>query len=537
MPSISLSGLTWATPDGKVVIDSVDLTFARERAGLVGRNGVGKTTLLNILAGERDATGGRVTIDGTVWMMRQEVRYAPGATIADLFGVTASMAVLHRAQAGEASLEELADADWTIEERIGDALARVELSADALTPLAMLSGGQRTRASLAAAIFAEPDFLLLDEPTNNLDREGKDAVARLVDNWRGGLIAASHDRELLERMDAIVEMTTLGASRYGGGWSLYRERKAVELEAASRDLAHAQKQQAEVERKARAAEERQIRRAAAGSRKSARGDMPRILLGARKNAAEATAGGSRRLAERLSAEASDAVAAARSHIEVLQKLSIVLPSTKLSAGCPVLTITGVTGGYNSAFPLFEDLDLTIIGPERVAIMGPNGTGKSTLLKLITGELEPLAGQIQVSAPVAIIDQQVAFLKPEDTILDNFKRLNPEASENTCRAVLAGFLFRSDTALQRVGTLSGGQTLRAGLACRLGGAHPPELLILDEPTNHLDIDSVDAIEGALQAYDGALLVVSHDDAFLQNISISRRLLLRPAKSSNLSPARV
>ncbi|WP_442679322.1 ABC-F family ATP-binding cassette domain-containing protein [Sphingomonas sp. ASY06-1R] len=524
MPSITASGLSWSTPDGRRVLQNVDLHLTKERVGLVGRNGVGKTSLLHLLSGDHTPSSGTLVIDGTIRLMRQELRSEETATIADLFNATDALRILRRAETGDASIDELAEADWTIDERIREALARVELDADSTTLLAMLSGGQRTRASLAAAIFAAPDFLLLDEPTNNLDRDGRGAVMRLVESWTSGLVVISHDRELLERVDAIVEMTSIGASRYGGNWTAYRARKAVELDAAERDLNHARKQQADIARKSRIAAERQTKRDAAGSRKAARGDMPRILIGARKNAAEASAGSGRRLNDRLADQAADAVDTARARIEVLQQLSIVLPSTHVPAGRTLLDLRGVAGGYDPAAPLFDGLDLTIVGPQRVAIVGPNGAGKSTLLKLVAGLLAPLAGQVRATANATMIDQHMTFLDPAASILDNFRRLNPGADENACRSILAGFLFRADAALQRVGSLSGGQTLRAGLACKLGGPRPPELLILDEPTNHLDLDSIHAVEAALQAYDGALLIVSHDEAFLDAIAIARRVRL-------------
>jgi len=524
MSSIALMGLAYTTSDHRSIFRDLDIQFGRERVGLVGRNGVGKTTLLHVIAGDREPSAGNVVINGSVSLLRQVVRTSPGQTIADLFGVADALAVLRRAEAGQAKIDELADADWTIEERIAEALGKVGLAADAATSLASLSGGQCTRASLAAAIFTEPDFLLLDEPTNSLDREGREAVGRLVESWRAGLIVVSHDRELLERMDAIVEMTALGVTRYGGNWSQYRQSKAIELDAAEHELMHAQKRQADVARKAKVADERKARRDAAGARKAARGDIPRIVLGTRKNAAEASGGSGQRLAERLSEQAADAVAKAQAKIEILQQLSIVLPRTKLSSNRVVVDMRGVSAGYDRESPLFEDFNLRMVGPERVALVGPNGAGKSTLLKLVTGELTPQTGQIAATNAAALIDQHVAFLDPARSILDNFRRLNPESTENSCRSILAGFLFRADAALQPVGTLSGGQMLRAGLACRLGGSRPPELLMLDEPTNHLDLDSIAAIEAVLSAYDGALLVVSHDEHFLQNIGITQTVSL-------------
>ena len=250
MPSIILSGLSWSKPDGEEVFSNLDLAISPERVGLVGRNGVGKTTLLNIIAGLARPSAGTVTVDGRTALARQLVQADEQETIADLFGVTEAISVLRRAESGEASLEELADADWTVEERIVIALARLGLDARPDTLLTQLSGGQRTRATLAAVTFRESHFLLLDEPTNNLDHDGRQAVVDFLASWRGGAIIVSHDRELLEQMDAIVELTSLGAHRYGGNWSGYQAIKAVELEAAQQDLAHAQKSAAEVDRKA-----------------------------------------------------------------------------------------------------------------------------------------------------------------------------------------------------------------------------------------------------------------------------------------------
>ena len=527
MSSITVSRLAWSMPDGRTLFSDLDLSFGCERVGLVGRNGVGKTTLLKVIGGALQPLSGGVSVNGALGLLRQMVQVGPHETIADLFGVADALAVLRRAEAGAATIEELTEADWSLEERVGAALAKVGLDATAETPLTDLSGGQRTRASLAAAIFTEPDFLLLDEPTNNLDRAGRKAVAELLSGWRAGAIVVSHDRELLEHMDAIVELTSIGTTRYGGNWSQYRERKNVELEAAEHDLANAEKRIAKVNRKAQLAAERKDRRDAAGARKNAKGDLPRILSGARKNAAESSRGDGARLAERQKQQALDAAADARAKIETLQQLSIVLPATGLVASRTVMTLEKVTVGFDPAHPLVHDLSFSINGPERVALVGPNGSGKTTLLRVVTGQMQPLSGKVSVAVDFALLDQRVSILDAEASIAENFLRLNPGSTENACRSTLAGFLFRADAALQIVGTLSGGQMLRAGLACVLGGPNPPPLLILDEPTNHLDIEAVQAIEAGLAAYDGALLVVSHDETFLANIGCHRRIELMPA----------
>lgn len=524
--SITLSSLTWSTPDGRSLLADLDLSFGTERTGLVGRNGVGKTTLLKLISGEMRPRSGAIIVDGTVGVLRQAVQVDPAETVADLFGVADALALHRRAECGEATAEELAEADWTLEARIASVLGRVGLDARPETCLTTLSGGQRTRACLAAVILADPDFLLLDEPTNNLDRDGRNAVLDLLGGWRGGAIVVSHDRELLDTMDAIVELTSLGATRYGGNWSLYRERKALDLTAARHDLADAEKRIADVARRAQATAERKARKDRAGQRMRAKGGMPGILLGARKDRSEDTGGENARLAERRRAQALEDAIAARERIETLQPLSVVLPPTGLPANKTVLTIEAASVGYEPDRPVTRDLSFTITGPERIAVAGPNGSGKTTLLALITGQLRPWAGTVRIMTDFALLDQRVSLLDPATSIRDNFRRINPEAGENACRAALARFMFRADAALQVVSSLSGGQLLRAGLACALGGPVPPPLLILDEPTNHLDIDSIEAVEAGLRAYDGALLIVSHDETFLEAVGISRWLDLPP-----------
>ncbi|MGM4891584.1 ABC-F family ATP-binding cassette domain-containing protein [Tardiphaga sp. 839_C3_N1_4] len=525
MPAhITISDLSVATPDGRSLFTNLNLSFGAERAGLVGRNGVGKSTLLRVMSGNLAPHQGSVSVHGRLAVLRQALQLRPGEMVADLFGATDALNLLARAEAGTATAEELLLADWDIETRMARCLGRVRLDVSHDVALSALSGGQRTRAALAALVFADPDFLLLDEPTNNLDRDGRRAVIDLLAGWRAGAIVVSHDRELLDTMDATIELTSLGATRYGGNWTRYRTRKARELASAQRDLSDAEKRIGDLARRAQATAERQARRDRAGRIKSAKGGAPRIALGGMKDRSEDTGGEHTRLAERQQSRAEDALAAAREHIEILQPLSVAVSPTGLPAHRMVLQLDGVSFCYPTAAPIIRDLSFFITGPERVAVIGPNGSGKTTLLGLITGVLQPVSGAVRMLVDFAMLDQQVSLLDPSQTIRDNFRRLHPQADENACRAALARFMFRADAALQIVGTLSGGQMLRAGLACVMGGVSPPQLLILDEPTNHLDVDSIEAVEAGLRAYEGALVIVSHDETFLENVRITRRLEL-------------
>ncbi|WP_426039212.1 ATP-binding cassette domain-containing protein [Brevundimonas sp. DC300-4] len=313
--SIVLHDLAWAPPGRSPLFSDLNLAFGPERTGLVGRNGVGKTTLLRLIEGRLTPQGGTVTVKGRVALLRQTVQVDGSETIADLFDAKHALALLGRAEAGLADADDLGRADWTLEARITSALGRLSLDATPDTRVASLSGGQRTRAGLAALLFEEPDWLILDEPTNNLDREGREAVIDLLAEWRSGAILVSHDRELLEMMDAIVELTTLGATRYGGGWSAWRARKTLELEAARRDLADADKRLTDLARTAQRNAERKARSDSAGRASAARGDQPKILLGARKDRAEDTGGEQSRLAERRLDQAEGAARTARERIE------------------------------------------------------------------------------------------------------------------------------------------------------------------------------------------------------------------------------
>lgn len=523
---VALHDVSFATPDGRILLDHIDLAFGAERTGLVGRNGVGKSTLLGLITGALQPASGSVERAGRIGMLRQDVQAPTGQTASEALGIDVGLARLARMEQGLGTAEDAAEADWTLEARLDEALATVDLAGlDPARPMASLSGGQRTRVALAALLLAEPDMLLLDEPTNNLDAEGRAVVARILAGWKKGAIVVSHDRALLRDMDRIVELSTLGARVYGGNFDLYAERRQAERANAARDLDVAKSEAKATERRIQAATERQQKRDARGARQGAKNDQPKILLDARRDRSERTGGSMGNLAARQRQAASTTLAEAEAEVERIETFGIKLPATGLPAGRTVLAFDKVWFGYAAQPPILADLSLTISGPERIALTGPNGTGKSTVLRLANGDLAPTAGTVSRPVASAMLDQSVGLLDPAQSILENFRRLNPDAGMNHAHAMLARFLFRNQAALKPVSALSGGEMLRAGLACVLGGLKPPELLILDEPTNHLDLDSIAAIEAALVDFDGALLVASHDPDFLAAIGVTRRIELR------------
>lgn len=522
---VTLNGVAARTPDGRALFDNLTLAFGRERTAIVGRNGVGKTTLLRLIAGVDQSVEGPITRAGTAGWLPQAQDPQPDETVGQTLGVAGPLAVLARVLAGEASLDDMAEADWTLHERLEAALAEVGLDGLALERrTGELSGGEQTRLRLAGLRLAAPDLLVLDEPTNHLDADARAMTADIIADWPGGVVVVSHDRALLRRMDRIIDLSGLGAQIHGGGWDLYVERRDAERAAAERDLASAERDSGRVARENQAALERQARRDRAGKAARANSSDPKILLDAQAQRAENSGGRERRLADRKRHETEEALTQARERVERVRSLSLAMPSTGLPRGRTVLSLDGVEQRAADGRRLLGPLDLRLTGPERVAVTGANGAGKTTLLRLIAGTEAPSAGRVERPVRATLLDQHAAILNPDETLVEAWLRLNPDGTPNAARAALARFLFRNVQAERVAGDLSGGERLRAALACVMTGAAPPQLLVLDEPTNHLDLDSIEAVEAALAGYDGALVVVSHDRDFLKGLGLTREIEL-------------
>jgi ATPase subunit of ABC transporter with duplicated ATPase domains len=524
------AAVSWSSPTGQPVLDRVTLALGREKTGLVGSNGSGKTTLARILAGELAPTSGSVSRAGIIALLPQEFTPLADQLVAEALGVQGKLAAMSRLGAGEGlpgDLETLND-DWSLEARIGAELHRLGLDHVSLDrPLGTLSGGETTRIALAALFLQCPDLIILDEPTNNLDGESRQALYGAVAEWAGGLLVISHDRRLLGLMERIVELSPHGLRHYGGNFEVYTAQRDAEAAAAQQQLHHAAKELRKTRRQAQAVRERQEKRGSHGKKTADKTGLPKMAINARRQSGERTAARLAGTFEARTGVATEAVVAAKDRVAQQRELDIALTPVELPAGKTVLELEDVSFRFAAGnAPILENFNLRLVGPERLAIVGPNGSGKSTLLKLILGELQPTVGRVQLGiARVNCLDQKAGLLDPQRSVLENFQTWSPGLSETVCRLTLARFLFRTDDVHRLCGALSGGERLRAALACVLTGVNPPQCLLLDEPTNHLDLASLTNLEQALCQYTGALVVVSHDRTFLENIGVSRIVELR------------
>ncbi len=492
-------GLCYAHGDERPLLDTISLRIAQERVALIGGNGVGKTTLLRLLTGELRPERGHVARRGHHFYWPQQSRAG------ERVGTLLPMALADR----------------------GAALARFNLPATlpAALPLASLSGGQVARVRLAAITATRPDLLILDEPGNDLDEEGRRLLTDLMRGWRGGLLLVSHERHLLSLADRILDLGPKGLRSHGGGLEGWLTAKAAEQAAAERALADADKQVRRVTASTREAEARADRRARAGKRDRERGSNAPVLMGMWRGNAESAASARRMRAERQTADAKAALEEARRRLPPPRPpLHLAIPPTGLSAGQLLLRADGIslTRGGRS---LWRDLSFTLAGPERVAITGINGAGKSSLLDVLAGTVPADGGTVERARGLRLarLDQR---LLPRDrgTPLDLMRTSHPDQPEQERRAALARFGFRAEQAEVPMAALSGGMLVRACLCVVLAGPRPPNLLLLDEPTNHLDLEGLEALRQTLLAYDGALVLVCHDAEFRQTLNLSRTVAL-------------
>ncbi|MET8784327.1 ABC-F family ATP-binding cassette domain-containing protein [Streptomyces sp. NPDC049097] len=523
------SNLSFTWPDDTPVFEDLSFTVAGGRTGLVAPNGAGKSTLLKLIAGELRPLAGSVTVRGTLGYLPQSLPLTGDLTVAEVLGVAAVIRALDAVESGDVSEEHFAviGDDWDIEDRTRAELDRLGLDDLSLDRgLSTLSGGQAVSLGLAAQLLKRPDVLLLDEPTNNLDLDARHKLYDVLSDWKGCLLLVSHDRALLDRMERIAELDVSELRFHGGDFTSYEEAVRAGQETAERNVRNAEQDLKREKRELQQARERAERRASNAARNLKNAGLPRIFAGNMKRGAQESAGRSGQMHASRVTEARARLDEAGRALRDEQRITLDLPETDVPAG-RTLFLGERMQAHRGERPLFTDegLDLVIRGPERIALTGPNGSGKTTLLRLVHGELAPDGGRItRADGRIAYLSQRLDLLDLDRTVAENFTAFAPHRTEAERMNLLARFLFRGSRAHLPAGVLSGGERLRAVLACVLCAEPAPQLLLLDEPTNNLDLVSAGQLESALGSYRGAFVVVSHDEPFLARIGVGRWLRL-------------
>ncbi len=368
-------------------------------------------------------------------------------------------------------------------------------------------------------------MLLLDEPTNNLDAEARTHLYGVLDDYKGALLVVSHDRSLLDRMDRIAELHRGEIILYGGNFTAYEVSVRESQRVAESTIRNAEQDVKREKRQMQQARERAARRSSTAARRFADGGIPRIIAGGLKRSAQESAG---RIDGVNTARVDDAKARLDEAERSLREdpvIALDLPETEVPAGRNLFVGKGIQLSRGGLALFGDGIDLSVRGPERIALVGANGVGKTTLLRVVSGDLRPDDGVIQrADARIAYLSQRLDLLDQDRSVLDNLVASAPNLTQTRRRHLLAQFLFSDSTIHLPVSALSGGERLRATLACVLYADPPPQLLLLDEPTNNLDLVSIAQLESAINAYRGALVVASHDVSFLTNIRLDRSLRL-------------
>lgn len=493
-------GFEW--PNGNSVFNQLNFSLEQKIYGLVGPNGVGKTTLARMLYGELGPTEGSILRNSLVVHYFEQDQAAPDISIAEYLADTSAFEdPFLLSFMKDLSFEQVCSS---------------------------LSGGEWARVRLVKVAASGATFIILDEPTNHMDEEGRQSIHDFLSFYTGGVLIISHDRELLEKVDKILELSLHGLSVFSGGWSDYVLWRNRERESLQHDLELAKKKRAQSELERREKLEKQEKRQREGKKKALRGGAPKIILGGLKRRAQNTMG---KLDKSSMNKMNEAVGEAWDAFQRLKVDPIMfaqLPEVYLPQGKLLLEAREFNFCFEGAEKSLwkNDLNFAFNGPVRLAVKGMNGSGKSTLLQLLNNRKISgnMTGKLTLgSVNVGFLDQDYSLLNFETSILSNIQD-SSSIGEKELRNFLAMFLFTGEKVHQKIGELSGGERLRAALAKVLLAEPPSNVLILDEPTNNLDMGNIEFLESLLRQYKGALIIVSHDKEFLNEIQLDHILEL-------------
>ena len=528
---ISAQALSACLPDGEFLFQNFYFNIGHEKVGLIGKNGIGKSTLLKIITKEMEPHSGTITTNGKIAYLPQKLNNFSGQNIASILNIELKLNALNKAELGLATENDLniIQDDWDFKNEVNTVLMLLHIEYLNLNRLAeTLSGGELTRILFARLLLEKPDFLVLDEPTNNLDSDSKRQIFNFLDSYNKGMLIVSHDRELLNKMDKIIEISNLGLKTYGGNFDFYLNECKIEDEAAAHKLQNAEEKFKKQKKLAKEIHDKQFHKLALGKKIEMRGGLSALEIGYKKRAAENSAAKIKNVHEEKTEKYLQQIETEKENIREKYNINIDIEESKIPANKEMVICKNVNHKFidSNEFLWKKNINIEIIGNKRVSILGKNGSGKTTLIHLITKQLLATIGEVKIgTSHVVVLDQNCSLLHEELTILENMQKFAPNnMKEHEVRIRAGRFLFYGDDVFKKVKCLSGGERLRVALACLLATGNAPDIFILDEPTNNLDLNSIEVLTNSLNKFQGTLIVISHDQYFLNDIKIDTNIFL-------------
>lgn len=528
--SIIVNNISYIHPDREILFQNISFSVpAGRKINLIGDNGSGKSTMLELIAGCLQPSDGEIVSNGQVYYVPQHFGQYDKMTVAEALNIGDKMKALQLIIAGDTSVENFnsLNDDWTVEERAQAALDRWNLSyIDLHRPMEELSGGEKTKVFLSGILVHSPSIILLDEPSNHLDMQSRQQLYEFVESAKSTMILVSHDRTMLNLIDYTYELTKNGVEIYGGNYEFYKEQKEGKLNALYTQLGDKEKELRQARHTAQKVTEKKQKTDSRGKKKSKEGGIPRIILGKIKEGAEFTVAKLKEVHSVKVDEISGDLQRIRQQIAEKEELKITFENSSLHQGKILVTAENINFGYGSDLLWGQSLSFQIRSGDRIAIAGNNGSGKTTLLKLILSRLEPKEGSInRADFSYLYIDQEYSIIDDELTVLEQVQKYNSRhLLDHQLKILLHRFLFFHDTWDKTCVMLSGGEKMKLVFCCLIVNNNIPDMFILDEPTNNLDIQSLNIITSAIRDYKGTVLAISHDQYFKDEIGIDRSIEL-------------
>lgn len=525
-----LQDISYTLPDKNLLFENINLTVNQDsKIALIGNNGSGKSTLLRIIAGELKPSTGQMTAVSEPWYVPQIFGQYNELTIGQALKVEAKLNALHEILNGVVSEENytLLDDDWSIEERCNSAMSYWRLAdLDLAQKMGTLSGGQKTKVFLAGISIHQPQLVLLDEPSNHLDLSGRELLYDYINTCDSSLIVVSHDRKLLNLLNPVYELELHGLVAYGGNYDFYASQKQIELNALNQDLQSKAKALRKAKEKERETIERQQKLDSRGRAKQEKAGVATIMLNTLRNNAEKSTSKLKAIHAEKTGSLSQELQELRAALPDMDKMKFNFDDSALHTGKTLFKAAGINFSYNKNQVWPENLSFQITSGERISLKGINGSGKTTLINIILGKLEPHIGSIyRADGKSVYIDQEYSLIDNNLAVYEQAQRFNNSAlQEHEIKIRLHRFLFTKEDWAKPCSALSGGEKMRLILCCLTITNQSPDIIILDEPTNNLDIQNIEILTAAINQYQGTLIVVSHDQYFLEQVGIESSIEL-------------